>query len=461
MTEGKFDNKSHEELYDMIASAQPSRFSDAAEVLEQASTDIDAIGEEFKAHVARVKWEGDGAEAFRTWGTEMVTQTFKLAQYTGGISTWIASVGDGLRKAQNRMPPLQCYVDPVKDAEARSKTGTTHREAVHAVETADHHMATAYDELQKLTAPQFPLLPGVLQPGRDAYERPQGVPPSGMKAVGGGSFAHTNALPISTGQHGGAESASAHLSHHGGSESARHLVDAGQHGHEPVSTTVDSTVTAPSPDTTQHIVPDHAGQSHAPSGGSGPMVPSPITSGMPSTVRGPEKFAPGRVSGVPGESVNSSQPRTVRRLGPNDGVVGGTPADRPSRPTGPRVPRGTVVGEERAPAGRTPVARAPMGAGGYGGGAGQPGSAAYSPGRRQTTSELGGSSAARRERRSEFTQGGSGLVRGNQGVGAVPRPGTAPPGKNGRRAGARPDYLTEDEETWTQGRHDTVPPVID
>ncbi|MEV6674977.1 hypothetical protein [Streptomyces sp. NPDC051162] len=37
--------------------------------------------------------------------------------------------------------------------------------------------------------------------------------------------------------------------------------------------------------------------------------------------------------------------------------------------------------------------------------------------------------------------------------------GSAPPGR--RQGGRRPDYLVEDEETWSQGNKRVVPPVID
>jgi hypothetical protein len=73
-----------------------------------------------------------------------------------------------------------------------------------------------------------------------------------------------------------------------------------------------------------------------------------------------------------------------------------------------------------------------------------------------------------------FTPGGSGLVRGAQpgpgasaaqgrGVGAPLHGAGARTGdsRSDERNGERPDYLTEDEETWQQGARRIVLPVVD
>ncbi|MFD8962186.1 hypothetical protein ACFV0W_35885, partial [Streptomyces anulatus] len=54
-----------------------------------------------------------------------------------------------------------------------------------------------------------------------------------------------------------------------------------------------------------------------------------------------------------------------------------------------------------------------------------------------------------------FTAGGAGLVRGPAGR---RNSGRQEEDDNGS---TRPDYLTEDEETWNAGRRGAVPPVVD
>ncbi|MFF2964521.1 hypothetical protein ACFVT1_37850 [Streptomyces sp. NPDC057963] len=147
------------------------------------------------------------------------------------------------------------------------------------------------------------------------------------------------------------------------------------------------------------------------------------------------------------------------RTGRANGIVGGTPqraATGAGKAGGARgVPRGTVIGAEGVAQAR-----------GSAGGAGQRGvigtggaSGAPRPGGRGTSSSNGvvgtprggaaGSGSAR-----GFTAGGAGLVRGPAG-----RRDSDDEEQDGGTP--RPDYLTEDRETWEAGRRGVVPPVIE
>ncbi len=154
-------------------------------------------------------------------------------------------------------------------------------------------------------------------------------------------------------------------------------------------------------------------------------------------------------------------PNTTGVSGPGRRLVSepGGMVDRPkgTNPPGRGLPRTTVVGEERGV-----LPRGPVGAGVH------PVDGAHAPSGtgsgRRLASEPGGVTGGPRvprEGRSEFTQGGSGLVRGSHGPAAVPPSASLPHGGNQRNAGARPDYVVEDEETWSGGRRNTVPPVIE
>ncbi|MEU7046241.1 hypothetical protein AB0A77_35035 [Streptomyces varsoviensis] len=460
MGHGKFDGESHEQLYNMISGAKPSLFSDAEEALNKAHTDIAAIGEEFKAHVAHVQWEGEGADAFRAWGDEMAKQTLVMAEYTKGVGHWIGHAGKGLSAAQSAMPPVAdlCFVDPKMDAKRRLSADKKLDEAIQALEKADSYVTVAQEGLDGLKEPNFPILPGEFSGARDtyyAYERPLGESPAGGDSGGGGTGGTPSPHSV-TGSSGGVNEVTSHSSHHVGREIVDHGAEtSARHGVDTSRTVIDSTVTAPSPHATKHIVPDHTG----PMNTAGPLVPGPVPPSMPVTSRSNAKLAVGRNNGLPENSLSVPRSTSVPRNGKSDGIFGGTPVEKPTQSTSPRIPRGTVIGEER-----TPVSRAPMGAGGYGPGSGRTGAPSSNiPGRR-LASEMGGSAGGprpSREGRSEFTQGGSGLVRGAQAPGAMPHSRAQAPGKPGRRGGTRPDYLTEDEETWASGRRGTVPPVID
>lgn len=82
---------------------------------------------------------------------------------------------------------------------------------------------------------------------------------------------------------------------------------------------------------------------------------------------------------------------------------------------------------------------------------------------RGSASDLGGAAGraqAPLDRAADFTPGGSGLARDNASGDIVPG---APSFRQGRRRGfaQRPEYLHEDDETWTTQDRSVVPPVIE
>ncbi|MEU6486397.1 hypothetical protein [Streptomyces sp. NPDC046887] len=131
--------------------------------------------------------------------------------------------------------------------------------------------------------------------------------------------------------------------------------------------------------------------------------------------------------------------------GSQGGIVGGTPQQRPTTGTGSRVPRGTVIGGESAAGGRTSTSR-PMPGGVIG--AQQAAGSSRSTGR-GTASVNGVVGTPKGGPQPDSTAGGT---RGNRRRGSK---------QNDRNEAARPDYLTEDEETWASRRRNIVPPVID
>ncbi|MFE1268911.1 hypothetical protein [Streptomyces sp. NPDC058758] len=138
-------------------------------------------------------------------------------------------------------------------------------------------------------------------------------------------------------------------------------------------------------------------------------------------------------AGRPGQ-----QPATGRTGGAKSNpITGGTPQRTAAGSTGSRIPKGTVVGSEGPAAGRATGAR-PSQAGVVGANNGK---AAPRPAGRGTPSS-------------------NGVVGTPRGMGGR---GTQRPDRDeqDREGSSRPDYLTEDEETWTNRRRGAVPPVID
>ncbi|MFF2773760.1 hypothetical protein ACFVU3_02525 [Streptomyces sp. NPDC058052] len=134
----------------------------------------------------------------------------------------------------------------------------------------------------------------------------------------------------------------------------------------------------------------------------------------------------------------AGQPATGRTAGGRaNPIMGGTQQRATGGSTGSRIPRGTVVGSEGPAAGRAAGAR-PSQAGVVGANNAK---AAPRPAGRGTPSSNGVVGTPR-------GMGG----RGTQRLGRE---------EQEREGSSRPDYLTEDEETWNNRRRGAVPPVID
>ncbi|WP_159395271.1 hypothetical protein [Streptomyces albireticuli] len=476
-SKGKFDHYSHDQLYAMVANSKPERLIDVGDALEEAFHALDGISRDLKVYVTRVKLEGEGGQAFHKWGEKMVMQTTKLAYYVLAAGAGMKLAGEGLATTKSAMPKpdMMCYADPEKD-KARLKNRD---EAAGLMGALDNYYGVVGVELGKLEEPTFGLPPGI----RDSHEdwaRPYASTSSGGDvASGGGGGVRRTDFPNLAGPHGTGPGAAAHydagdvsgrpgIAAHVGPDTQHPGVDAGVY--RPPGTNIDSVSTLPSPDvTTRPEIPLPASDSSRhPTVISGPSLPIGPSIAPPKGLSDSQGgIHPGRgpMGGGRTEApAGTFRPGTTPFIGAKDGVVGGTPS-RPGPGTGPgtgvpRIPRGTVIGDERGSMGRGPMAM-----GGFpgmpGGGATGPGNRA--PGRRLAT-EPGGVTGVPRPQRagpSEFTPGGTGLVRGGQGMAPLPHFGTAPTSEGRRNARNRPEYLVEDEETWTDGRRHTVPPVID
>ncbi|MEU3602500.1 hypothetical protein ABZ714_27875 [Streptomyces sp. NPDC006798] len=181
--------------------------------------------------------------------------------------------------------------------------------------------------------------------------------------------------------------------------------------------------------------PMGSGGQQSPMGRANPMATGPAAGGQgPITGRGGQPAQP--MAGRP------NTPSAGSRAG-RDGIVGGTPQRAAGGTNASRIPRGTIVGAD-GPSSARPVTRPQPGV--IGGGAQSVNGVVGAP--------RSGSIAGSRGSRGNFTTGGAGLVGG--------RAGRTPSDREEERSeSTRPDYLTEDEETWTAQRRNAGPPVID
>ncbi|MFF0750377.1 hypothetical protein [Streptomyces sp. NPDC004267] len=461
---GEFEGKSLDALYAMIASAKPEDVSGAGEALAAAVPKILDIAADLRHYISRVKWEGEGAEAFRTWGAGMVSETLVLGDFTKVVSEEMKRAAGALTEAKAAVPKPagMCFADPEKEkARIAAETGPKLQEAVSAMERLSSYYDATSTRIAGERQPEFkPMGVGIRDEGEREYATGSG------SGTGSGTRASTGTGTTATGR-----TSFQHADVTTPSGTVRHIQDpvslpptAPTRPPLPdVNTNIDSTTLVPDAPTRPTVQPPNVQPPTTPpvTTVGPPQVPLPpmtppvgpqVDRGLPRTAM-PGLPGPAGRTGLQVPGPLGSGPRTA------EGIVGGrqVPSTRPGlggmRP--PRMPMGTVIGEE--PRSSTPFGRGAAGIHGPGGGVhGPSGMPGGSSGRRLAMEQggtVGTPSASRAVGRSAFTPGGTGLVR--------PAASTGQDHEDERTTGHRPDYLSEDEETWTSGQRRIVPPVID
>ncbi|MFD9567301.1 hypothetical protein [Streptomyces sp. NPDC059994] len=499
-----FEHKSHQELWTMVQGMKGDSASLLAKKLADAAATITEIGDDLKTHMSRVVWTGEGAKAFTDWGHDAAMATLGLGQYSHAASTHLDAVTNAIAQVKSSVPVYdpalkkeatdtqKLYVaahhDPdgqkdARDASAKltglnEKMEGQRQEAVRELKRLADAYVQSGEQIAALRPPVFPAPPAVFVPPGSDRERQQYI---------GGNGGHTTRSTSRTGSPSSVSVSTSTTSTSATPISTTHTPVVGDRivsppvavPDRPVGTEIDGVgktlpptapvmPTGPDGPLPQTPVgrpdggyPPPIGITPPPFGGGSKSLPGPgVVGGRQASggLRGPVLPSQSTVGGVP----TSKLPR-------ENGIVGGRQVPPSTgRPTG-GIPRGTVVGQEGTTQGRPPMAHGPGGSIGGGGSRG-----GFSGGRR-LAGEPGGIVGGRptepgtRSGR-PFTEGGSGLVRNAEGgsqAGRAGRGGMIPPGMHGaagrrdERGGERPDYLTEDEETWQQSDRRIVPPVID
>ncbi|WP_432067140.1 hypothetical protein [Streptomyces sp. C10-9-1] len=483
-----FEAQTHDALLAMIKGANSESAAELAQRLSKASSVITRVGEGMKAHMTRVVWQGEGGESFRDWGHKAVMATLELGGYTQKAADVFEEVATALAHAKAAVPPRDGAAEAREESArellhaARKDPGSGNAEVdalkmLTGAQTAqEHRRLEAADQLRKLgqtythsgqriqsmPLPEFPPPPGEFVPNEVEVRSQSYI--AGPSSAGGGAN-ELRTAPGATGEAalGSPGSASEHSSVPRSGSPAERLVEAPS-----VSTRLDSVGTLPPPTT--------AGPGPAPA-----PSPSPVRSeGFPPLLGGAPPLTAGPVGGpTQGRAAASgrSLPGTGQLYGGTGRPTGGTPGIVGGRPMPPApgraaggIPRGLVVGGEQQAMGRAPLGQGAAGAGGRA--AASP--AATGTGGRRVAGETGGVMGGRPSQPGAAvgrTAGATGTgpsrssstgnVRPSVGAGGVPPQGRKNERTEERDKRKRPDYLTEDEETWLSDNRRVVPPVID
>lgn len=487
-----FESMSHEEMLAWLDQANSGAIQGAADRLVSAAAEIRKIAEDLKVRPQWVEWKGEGADAFRTWSADLANSTLRLGDYSEGASKWLTQASNAIASAQAAIPRTQAGAQANLDAALAARndpdaSAVAQKSAETLIATQEANRQEAAAQMRKLAQtysfsasqmdglekPAFPPPPQAIVPNDEV-----GRGEDESVAGGAGSGASANRTGYTSATQGPGADSSGRVSAPSGN-----MIGSQPAGRTPISRPVDMGIDgvatlpdAPSvPSATPSGLPGggrpesvlpSTGVPVPPAFGGGPVMPAG-PSGGGKTTGIPRPSMPGTGAGPLGSGL-------IGRPSGGGGITGGRAVPQTSgRPPG-GIPRGTVIGGEGTQ-GRAPMGRA-MGAGGMGSGIG-PGQSGMSGGRRlagETGGVVGGrSQQPGRTGMRPFTPGGSGLVRaarpaeGAHGAGPVGRGAAMSP--HGSRTGdsrrdgegERPDYLTEDQETWQQGARRVVPPVID
>ncbi|MFD7226118.1 hypothetical protein ACFV9P_34735 [Streptomyces sp. NPDC059892] len=497
-------------MLDLVEASNPSDLEDAGEALIAAKDALNKAAEELNDYVMSVEWKGESGTEFRRFGGDLAKHAWALGTFANAAGTQMRVASTGLTSVRNSAPPRDGRAVPkkVEDFPLPERTDDN-PEYVKAVKVEKdrqeainqmNRLASFYAVSEEsLAAQEPPKFPGMLKAN---------VPRAGD--VYSGSAAGTAGANTGLSGAEAPQSISARTDL-GDSDGPPRTQALGTVTPAPVPDTsmqID-TVTAPPAPTTSPSVTPVISPTGTPSPSGGPVPP--VAPGLVNPVRGGTSRGSGptgtaRAGGPPlgratqtgasgdrspaggrsgatgggppagragapgqtptaGRAGTTGQPAagragtgggTAPRAGRTSGIVGGTPQQRStSGSSGSRIPRGTVIGSGGTSAGRPPAGRV-----GQSGVIGANSNGAPRPGGRGTASSNGvvgtprGGAAGSRPGAGGFTQGGAGLVRGsgrNQ-----------PRDEEQERTGSeRPDYLTEDEETWAARRRGAVPPVIE
>ncbi|MER7926532.1 MULTISPECIES: hypothetical protein [unclassified Streptomyces] len=116
---GKTDFENHRlnDMIDMVESASPEHLETAGKALWDARDAINDAAEELGGHIGNVDWEGDSGQAFRDWGSDLVTYAVNLASFAEVAGTQISAAAMGLASVRSAMPPRDTRIDSTQTPE--------------------------------------------------------------------------------------------------------------------------------------------------------------------------------------------------------------------------------------------------------------------------------------------------------------------------------------------------------
>jgi uncharacterized protein YukE len=407
---GKTDFENHRlnDMIDMVETASPEHLENAGKALWDARDAINDAAEELSGHIDNVDWEGDSGQAFRDWGSNLVTYAVNLASFAEVAGTQISAAATGLASVRIAMPPrdtrfntsqtpsdipLPARVSGNGEYTEAIKVEKDRQEAINQMNRLSSFYSVSEETLAAQEPPTFlQAMPdvGVPRPSNRGWDAPEKT----EKSQNHGGVQE----PAAT-RHHALSMVTDHLSSVDTTPTVRHPDDSRTHPDVNVGTKIDGVGTLPSQEIAKpatNLPPSMP----ASGGGNGGTIP-PLVSG---TVPPAFGTSTGRTSGFGGATGSRYSISAQGRAANPGGTTGGRGN------TGP-MGRGAAPGQSAIRSGETAAGRSPLGRAVSGG----------------TPRPIGGTPGGR--------AGGptsTGAARSNGVVGGKPTTGAAP-GANGPR----------------------------
>ncbi|MFI8195935.1 hypothetical protein ACIF6K_05275 [Streptomyces sp. NPDC085942] len=494
-------------MIDLVENTRPEDLESAGKALWAARDAISKAAEELDTYLKGVDWQGESGTAFRAFGKGLVAHARELGDFAEVAGTQITVAGTGLASVRSAMPPrdgrqvrkspddieLPARTADNPEYQAALKVEKNRQEAINQINRLASYYSVSGQRLEGQEPPRFEKRLDIEMPKPRASRDED--PHSRTSGQGPESLDHSTA-PGSSRRSAPGDSGPVVAADRPPAEA----IGTAPLPERSVGTEINAVAPPQAPTTIAGTPPPPA---PTPTTGPTGMPPTLVSPGLTNPLQGGTRRSTGptgmpRTAGQPGPGTGKAQSigagpaakgqggPAVGRSGPMGGgtslFTGRPPGGSPSPAAGHA---GVTGGRPMVGQGGTPGIGAPRSGGSNGivggtpqhaspnraaaGGAGQRGviggggpsaAASRTGGRAAPAPGANGVVGAARKAAAGgpntkgFTAGGAGLVRGPAGRRNSGR-------EDEDNGSTRPDYLTEDEETWNAVRRGAVPPVVE
>ncbi len=359
---GKTDFENHRlnDMIDMVETASPEHLENAGKALWDARDAINDAAQELSGHIDNVDWEGDSGQAFRDWGSNLVTYAVNLASFAEVAGTQISAAATGLASVRIAMPPrdtrfntsqtpsdipLPARVSGNGEYTEAIKVEKDRQEAINQMNRLSSFYSVSEETLAAQEPPTFlQAMPDVGVPRPQPTSKDPWLDPG--KTHESQSLGGTQDL---TTRHHASSVVTDHPTSVDTTPTVRHVDDSRTHPDVNVGTKIDGVGTLPSQEITKSAT-NLPPSMPASGGGNGGTIPPLISGAVPPAFG----TSTGRTSGF-GGATGSRSPISAQGRAVNPGGATGGRGN-----TGP-MGRAAATGQSGIRSGETAAGRSPLG----------------------------------------------------------------------------------------------------